>query len=98
MSNLTANEYSLAEISERTYDDLELEIEIEYYHKIETWEIIEPIVDKDTGLHGYVLKKQDTDNIVISFRGTEVNSGFVEGYKDIKEDALGIVLGDSNYT
>lgn len=91
-------EYEASYISQETYIDDLTEIDIDFGNIVETWKPIQTIEDKDTGLHGYVLQKQDTDDIVISFRGTELNNGFKEGYKDIKEDVQGIVLGNSDYT
>src|SRR5699024_639386 len=58
------------------------------------YNVIETIEDKSTGLHGYVL----TNEIVISFEGTQTKNGFTQSVNDIQEDIDGIVLGDSNYT
>ncbi|WP_170875270.1 lipase family protein [Virgibacillus pantothenticus] len=55
------------------------------------WNTIETIKSSDTGLDGYVLKNSGTNEIVISFRGTESS-------KDVEEDINGIILGDSDYT
>ncbi len=62
------------------------------------WYVIDTIKDKDTGLDGYVLQKEGTDELVISFRGTEFNGlgDFDKG--DIREDIHGIILGNSDYT
>ncbi|WP_121641062.1 alpha/beta fold hydrolase [Virgibacillus sp. Bac330] len=55
-----------------TYRDDKKDIQVETSSYIQVWENIETIKDSDTGLHGYVLQNDDTDEIVISFRGTEL--------------------------
>ncbi|MEF2291152.1 lipase family protein [Virgibacillus dokdonensis] len=59
-------------ISRQSYKQIPRKIFIETDYHIQVWENIETIKDSDTGLHGYVLQNDDTDEIVISFRGTEL--------------------------
>lgn len=83
-----------ATISENTYQDDVLQIKIKISDDVKTsWYPIETIKSADTGLDGYVLKNPATNEIVISFRGTEPDS-----LKDYEEDLHGIILGDSDYT
>jgi|SRR5699024_1689779 len=63
-----------------------------------TYNVIETIEDKSTGLHGYVLENEITNEIVISFEGTQTKNGFTQSVNDIQEDINVIVLGDSSYT
>src|SRR5690625_1544255 len=63
-----------------------------------TYNVIETIEDKSTGLHGYVLENEITNEIVISFEGTQTKSGMTQSLNDIQEDINGIVFGDSSYT
>ncbi|GEM_PF-2733294 len=90
-------EKSLSLISERTYADIE-KVEVTTSDGLLVWYVIDTIKDKDTGLDGYVLQKEGTDELVISFRGTEFNGlgDFDKG--DIREDIHGIILGNSDYT
>lgn len=92
--DMSLTEYELGILSDRTYDDIKNNIKINNIdgQRI-TFDIIETIDNKDTGLQGYVLQKEGTDKIVISFRGTELNET-----SDIKEDVHGIILGNSDYT
>lgn len=65
-------DYEAAKISERTYYNNIKKIRIDTKGgEKNTWISIESIKDNDTGLHGYVLQNLETDEIVISFRGTE---------------------------
>uniref|UniRef100_UPI0018E1D934 hypothetical protein n=1 Tax=Virgibacillus massiliensis TaxID=1462526 RepID=UPI0018E1D934 len=70
MQDHVITDKTASKISEQTYDEI-LEVEVEFPNRLEVWKNIETIKDKDTGLHGYVLQNPDTDEIVISFRGTE---------------------------
>ncbi|MBU5465552.1 hypothetical protein KQI49_01760 [Virgibacillus sp. MSJ-26] len=63
-----------------------------------TYNVIETIEDKSTGLHGYVLENEITNEIVISFEGTQTKNGMTQSLNDIQEDINGIVFGDSSYT
>ncbi len=66
------NDKIASRLSERTYKDNRSEIYVELGNgKTSIWKNIETIKDKDTGLHGYVLQNPDTEEVVISFRGTE---------------------------
>ncbi|WP_121640993.1 hypothetical protein [Virgibacillus sp. Bac330] len=58
-------------ISDESYEDIQNKIYIKNKNVFIAWEKIETIKDKDTGLHGYVLQNPDTEEVVISFRGTE---------------------------
>src|SRR5699024_11724016 len=60
-----------------------------------TYNVIETIEDKSTGLHGYVLENEITNEIVISFEGTQTKNGMTQSINDIQEDINGIVFGDS---
>ncbi|WP_158589624.1 MULTISPECIES: lipase family protein [Clostridia] len=59
-------------ISRQSYKQIPKKVFIETSSYTQVWENIETIKDSDTGLHGYVLQNADTDEIVISFRGTEL--------------------------
>ncbi|WP_053217269.1 alpha/beta fold hydrolase [Virgibacillus senegalensis] len=59
-------------ISNETYKDNKEEIKHIVNGKKVKWKTIETITDKDTGLHGYVLQNPETEEVVISFRGTEL--------------------------
>src|SRR5690625_2370350 len=63
-----------------------------------TYTVIETIEDKSTGLHGYVLENEITNEIVITFEGTQTKSSMTQSLNDIQEDINGIVFGDSSYT
>src|SRR5690625_4853146 len=63
-----------------------------------TYIVIETIEDKSTGVHGYVLENEITNEIVINFEGTQTKNGMTQSINDIQEDINGIVLGDSSYT
>lgn len=97
MSSLTDQEAS--KIASETYvrNAENVRIELPNGEKV-TYNVIEPIEDKSTGLHGYVLENEITNEIVISFEGTQTKNGFTQSVNDIQEDINGIVLGDSNYT
>ncbi|MBN8208945.1 hypothetical protein JI666_09325 [Bacillus sp. NTK071] len=60
-------------ISEDTYsNDLEVvEVNINA-NRIESWHVIDKIQNEETGLFGYVLQNPISDELVISFRGTEM--------------------------
>src|SRR5699024_6504443 len=62
------------------------------------WETQHNFKDEDTGLHGYVLKNENTGEVVISFEGTQLNRGMGEAVNDLETDVFGIVLGDRSYT
>ncbi|MDY0404070.1 hypothetical protein P5G51_000370 [Virgibacillus sp. 179-BFC.A HS] len=61
------------------------------------WEKVDTIQDPSIGLQGYTLKNEDTGEIVISFKGTQLYRG-VDQVSDINEDFFGIVLGGPDYT
>ncbi|NWO12680.1 hypothetical protein [Virgibacillus sp.] len=90
---LKVSDVEVAEISRQSYEDGFKKIPVEFGQKTIFWENTETIQHKETGLDGYVLKNPNSNNIVISFRGTEPGS-----LKDYEEDLYGIILGDSDYT
>src|SRR5690625_4602213 len=85
-------------LAEQSYHNIDGVVDIRINEKNIEWNAIETIQDKDTGLNGYIFENEDTGEIVVSFEGTQTNKGFDQGFKDIKEDINGIILGDSNYT
>ncbi|PAF20398.1 hypothetical protein CHH49_16610 [Terribacillus saccharophilus] len=85
-------------ISEESYVNDKKEFTIQSSDKLITWNTVDIIEDKDTGLYGYVLENPETKEIVISFRGTELDKGLSESIKDLDEDLNGVVFGDSDYT
>ncbi|API90769.1 MULTISPECIES: lipase family protein [unclassified Virgibacillus] len=87
------SDYEFAEISRQNYKDHSNYILVNIKKQEIKWEISETIKNPDTGLDGYVLQNPATNEIVISFRGTEPDS-----LKDYEEDLHGIILGDSDYT
>ena len=97
MSSLT--DQGASKIASETYvrNAENVRIELPDGEKV-TYNVIETIEDKSTGLHGYVLENEITNEIVISFEGTQIKNGFIQSVNDIQEDINGIVLGDSNYT
>lgn len=68
-SNISDHEASI--ISAQTYKDNIESVNIQVGEGI-TWNKIDDIIDEDTGLRGYVLENPETEEIVISFRGTEM--------------------------
>ncbi|MDO6654530.1 hypothetical protein [Anaerobacillus sp. 1_MG-2023] len=67
------NDKTASNISVRTYDEVKTEIRVKLVdNKFEIWKKIDTIENKETGLLGYVLRNSNTDEIVISFRGTEM--------------------------
>ena len=60
--------------------------------------ITESTEDKATGLGGYVFQKEGTDELVISFRGTEFNGIDNLDRNDIGEFIHEIITDDSDYT
>lgn len=95
VSGLTDKEAS--QIARETYRRNKPEIKVEVGDKVIIHTVIETIEDTDTGLHGYVLENKDTKEITISFEGTQKNLGAAQFSKDLKEDALSIVLGNNQY-
>lgn len=97
-NKVTIVDFEAAEFAAQAYERNLPEIVV---HNIDgskvTWNIIETIHDKDTGLHGYVIAHPETNDIVIAFEGTNMNEGFDQKAKDIREDIEGIIFGDSNY-
>ncbi|WP_166000793.1 YqiA/YcfP family alpha/beta fold hydrolase [Bacillus sp. Cs-700] len=60
-------------ISQDTYKDSLGQVEISIDGQtLQKWKTIDTIEDLETGLKGYVLQNPKTDEIVISFRGTEM--------------------------
>ncbi|PAF35671.1 hypothetical protein CHH58_15765 [Terribacillus saccharophilus] len=94
------NDYQAGYISQETYVNGKKQIVIEssFSNERVIWKTVDIIEDEDTGLYGYVLENPKTEEIVISFRGTETDKGLSEMIKDFDEDLNGVVLGDSNYT
>jgi len=43
-----------------------------------TYIVIETIEDKSTGLHGYVLENEITNETVIGFEGTQTKNGMTQ--------------------
>ncbi|MBN8208936.1 hypothetical protein JI666_09280 [Bacillus sp. NTK071] len=70
MKNLV--DYEAVEISRLTYKDDLKSIPININGERVTWYPIDTIIDEETGLQGYVLQKLHSNEIVISFRGTEM--------------------------
>lgn len=93
------NDSEASKISLSTYErDLEKIVVEQLNEKDVIYNVIDTIEDKFTGLHGYVLKDEITNEIVISFEGTQKNNGFIQGFNDVREDINGILLGHSYYT
>ncbi|SEN79805.1 Lipase (class 3) [Terribacillus saccharophilus] len=94
------NDYQAGFISQETYQNDQEQILIDLPHSDERiiWKTVDIIEDEDTGLYGYVLENAETNEVVISFRGTEMDKGLSEMIKDFDEDLNGVVLGDSDYT
>src|SRR5690625_770233 len=59
-----------------------------------TYNVIETIEDKSTGLHGYVLENEITNEIVISFEGTQTNYVVTQRAKIYLKDNNLCPLGD----
>ncbi|PAD20170.1 lipase family protein [Terribacillus saccharophilus] len=95
-SSLT--DYEASRISDETYIDDKGSILVNTEQGRIIWKTVNIIEDKDTGLYGYVLENPKTKEIVISFRGTELDKGLSEAYKDVEEDFSGVIFGDSDYT
>ena len=72
MRNSELRDKSASKISKLTYQDNINSVEIEYPGRNEIWTRIDTIKDKSTGLYGYVLQISISEEIVISFRGTEM--------------------------
>lgn len=87
----TLSDQEAAEISLRTYtkglDDIRVFIGSE---KV-TYNVIETIEDRSTGLNGYVLENAETKEIVISFEGSKKFLDWTGNF-----DAF--ILGGENYT
>ncbi len=67
------NEMTASEISDIAYDDIRSEVLIKVSPtNYVVWKKIGTIENTETGLFGYVLKNSNTEDIVISFRGTEM--------------------------
>ncbi len=94
------NDYQAGFISQETYQNDQEQILIDLPHSDERiiWKTVDIIEGEDTGLYGYVLENAETNEVVISFRGTEMDKGLSEMIKDFDEDLNGVVLGDSDYT
>ncbi len=70
---MAINDQLASRISARTYVDNVNEVYYEARNgKASAWSTVDTIQDKDTGLKGYVLQNPDTEEVVISFRGTEL--------------------------
>ncbi|MBD1222384.1 hypothetical protein GLV94_02605 [Virgibacillus halodenitrificans] len=66
-------DYDAARVSEETYNNAVETVEIKRgTGEMSYWKTIETIKDKDTGLQGYVLQNPETEEVVVSFRGTEL--------------------------
>lgn len=94
---LNLTEYEASVISQQTYRDNLKEVRVDTNNQRVTFDIIETIDNQDTGLQAYALQKEGSDELVISFRGTELSISDVD-VGDLKEDIHGIVLGNSDYT
>ena len=77
MSVLTDQE--AAEIAERSYKrDVPTIKIIDENGEKKTYTVIETIEDKSTGLHGYVLENEITNETVIGFEGTQTKNGMTQ--------------------
>ncbi|MGG1686834.1 YqiA/YcfP family alpha/beta fold hydrolase [Pseudalkalibacillus sp. NRS-1564] len=95
------NEMTASEISEIAYDDIKSEVLVKVSPtNYVVWKKIGTIENTETGLFGYVLKNSNTEDIVISFRGTEMPT-FVETKVESKyvgtpsQDAM-LATGDAS--
>ncbi|MFC0015613.1 MULTISPECIES: alpha/beta fold hydrolase [Allobacillus] len=70
LSSSSISDHEASVISAQTYRDNIDYVKIRVGDGI-TWNKIDDIIDEDTGLRGYVLQNPETEDIVISFRGTE---------------------------
>ncbi|MFK3960001.1 YqiA/YcfP family alpha/beta fold hydrolase [Guptibacillus hwajinpoensis] len=67
------NDIAALSISLEAYNDNVKQVEATLDGQtLQIWKTIDTIQDIDTGLKGYVLKNPKTDDVVISFRGTEM--------------------------
>ncbi|WP_273854061.1 lipase family protein [Guptibacillus spartinae] len=66
-------DYEAAYISFTSYSPLKKILRIRNVNgEISTWKRVDTITDVDTGLQGFVIQNVYTDEVVISFRGTEM--------------------------
>ncbi|MYL64359.1 hypothetical protein GLW07_13460 [Bacillus hwajinpoensis] len=73
LMNASLIDKSAMRISEDTYNDGLEVVEVNINdNQIESWHVIDEIQNDETGLFGYVLKNPISEQIVISFRGTEM--------------------------
>lgn len=97
MGSLTG--WEAVKIAEQSYEADLKNIPVVINGKRITWEKVEePIIDKETGLKGYVLQNKDTGKVVISFEGTQKDRGMEQLVNDLETDAFGIFLGNQSYT
>ena len=80
------NVYEASAIAKETYKRNKNEIVIinDVNEEI-TYNVIETIEDKSTGLHGYVLENEITNEIVISFEGNQTNYVVTQRGNDLFE-------------
>ncbi|MEW9674866.1 hypothetical protein ABRT01_01530 [Lentibacillus sp. L22] len=96
MGSLT--EMEAVTIAKQSYKENVKSVPVEINGDIIEWKTKDIIVDKDTGLKGYVLQNRDTGKVVISFEGTQFNHGAGQMLNDIGTDVFGVGLGGQSYT
>ncbi len=94
----TLSDQAAVLIAKDAYERKSSAVIVDHHDEIITYNVIETIEDKLTGLHGYVLKNDQTNEIVISFEGTQKDIGWTQAIRDLNEDIVGVLLGSSEYT
>ncbi len=96
MGKITDNEASW--IADQSYSNMNGTIYISNGNKVTEWNVIDSIRDQETGLKSYILEKENTNEIVVSFEGTQLKKDTTQAANDLTEDVQGIIFGDSDYT